>query len=203
MLVAASKERGFVRDDTRYSDLANVTPRRECESGTSAAEAARGLLVLCRGRSHDLQRLSRRGAELGRVTNSRTTSRAQSGASHKFKNDVEGAERGRVTNSRTTSRAQSGGESQIQKRRRGRRAGSSHKFKKNGEEPARRRRYAAHDSWDLIEVPEVDGVAELHADLFAAFGIAETVDDLCFGAGTLVFSTEDDGAAFFNGAAAQ
>jgi hypothetical protein len=64
-------------------------------------------------------------------------------------------------------------------------------------------RRATHDSWDLVEVPEVDGVTELDADLFAAFGIAETVDDLGFGAGTLVFAAEDDGAAFFDGAAAQ
>ena len=54
-----------------------------------------------------------------------------------------------------------------------------------------------------VEVPEVDGIAELDADLFAAFGIATAVDDLGGGAGAFVFATEDYGTAFFYGAAAE
>ncbi len=55
----------------------------------------------------------------------------------------------------------------------------------------------------LIEVPEVDGVAELDADLFAAFRIPPAVDDLGGGAGAFVFAAEDDRAAFFHWAAAE
>lgn len=58
-------------------------------------------------------------------------------------------------------------------------------------------------TWKFDSIPEVDGVIELDADLFAAFGVAEAVDDLGFGAGTFVFAAEDDGAAFFHGAAAE
>src|ERR1700689_3492857 len=54
-----------------------------------------------------------------------------------------------------------------------------------------------------VQIPEVDGVAELDADLFAAFGIAAAVDDLGGGAGAFVFAAEDHGTAFFYGAAAQ
>ena len=43
----------------------------------------------------------------------------------------------------------------------------------------------------------------MDADLFAAFGIAEAVDDLGGGAGTFVFAAEDYGAAFFYRAAAE
>ena len=56
---------------------------------------------------------------------------------------------------------------------------------------------------NLFEVPEIDGVAELDADLFAAFGIAAAVDDLGGGAGTFVFAAEDYRAAFFYRAAAE
>jgi len=55
----------------------------------------------------------------------------------------------------------------------------------------------------LIEVPEVDGVAELDADLFAALGIAPAVDDLGGGAGAFVFAAEDYRAALFHRAAAE
>jgi hypothetical protein len=37
-------------------------------------------------------------------------------------------------------------------------------------------------AWTFALVPEVDGVVELDADLFAAFGIAEAVDDLSLSA---------------------
>jgi len=43
----------------------------------------------------------------------------------------------------------------------------------------------------------------LDSDLFAAFGVAEAVDDLGFGAGTFVFAAENYGAAFFYRAAAE
>jgi hypothetical protein len=55
----------------------------------------------------------------------------------------------------------------------------------------------------LISIPEVDGVVELDADLFAAFGVAEAVNDLGLGAGAFVFAAEDYGAAFFHRAAAE
>ena len=55
----------------------------------------------------------------------------------------------------------------------------------------------------LVQVPEVDGIAELDADLFAAFTVAEAVDDLGLGAGAFVFAAEDDRAAFFYWAAAE
>jgi len=55
----------------------------------------------------------------------------------------------------------------------------------------------------LVQVPEVDRVVELDADLFAAFGVAEAVNDLGFGTGTFVFAAEDYRAAFFYGAAAE
>jgi hypothetical protein len=55
----------------------------------------------------------------------------------------------------------------------------------------------------LIEVPEVDGVAELDANLFAACGVAVRVDDLGGGAGAFVFAAEDYCAAFFYRAAAE
>src|ERR1700690_3694751 len=54
-----------------------------------------------------------------------------------------------------------------------------------------------------VEVPEVDGIAELDADLFAAFGIAAAVDDLGGGAGAFVFAAEDYGTPLFHGAAAE
>ena len=56
---------------------------------------------------------------------------------------------------------------------------------------------------NLVDVPEVDGVVEFDADLFAAFGIAATVDDLGGGAGAFVFAAEDNRAAFFYRAAAE
>ncbi len=55
----------------------------------------------------------------------------------------------------------------------------------------------------LIEVPEVDGVTELDADLFAACGVAVRVDDLGGGAGAFVFAAEHYCAAFFYRAAAE
>src|SRR5271156_1741943 len=61
----------------------------------------------------------------------------------------------------------------------------------------------AREAGILVSVPEVDGFVELDADLFAAFGAAEAVDDLGFGAGTFVFTAEDYGAAFFYPAAAE
>ena len=54
-----------------------------------------------------------------------------------------------------------------------------------------------------VQIPEIDGVAEFDADLFAAFGIAAAVDHLGSGAGTFVFAAEDYGAAFFYGAATE
>src|SRR5271156_3945609 len=61
----------------------------------------------------------------------------------------------------------------------------------------------AREAGILVSVPEIDGVVELDADLFAAFRVAEAVDDLGFGAGAFVFAAEDYGAAFFHGAAAE
>ena len=43
----------------------------------------------------------------------------------------------------------------------------------------------------------------MDADLFAAFGVADAVDDLGLGAGTFVFAAEDYRAALFHGAAAE
>ena len=57
--------------------------------------------------------------------------------------------------------------------------------------------------WSLVQVPEVDRVVELDADLFAAFGIAEAVNDLGLGAGAFVLAAEDDRAAFFYGVAGE
>ena len=62
---------------------------------------------------------------------------------------------------------------------------------------------SANGVGNLIEIPEVDGVAELDADLFAAFSVAEAVNDLCLGAGAFVFAAEDYRAAFIYWAAAQ
>ena len=61
----------------------------------------------------------------------------------------------------------------------------------------------ANGARNLIEIPKVDGVAELDADLFAAFGVAEAVNDLGLGAGAFVFAAEDYRAAFFYWAAAE
>ena len=63
--------------------------------------------------------------------------------------------------------------------------------------------HGANGAGNLIEIPEIDGVAELDADLFAAFGVAEAVNDLGLGTGAFVFAAEDDRAAFFYWAAAK
>jgi len=55
----------------------------------------------------------------------------------------------------------------------------------------------------FTSVPEVNGVAELDADLFAAFGVAEAVNDLGLGAGAFVLAAEDYRAAFLDRAAAE
>jgi hypothetical protein len=49
----------------------------------------------------------------------------------------------------------------------------------------------------LVQLPEVDRGVELDADLFAAFGVAEALNDLGFGAGagpTLIASASSSDA---------
>src|SRR5271170_3451751 len=52
----------------------------------------------------------------------------------------------------------------------------------------------AREAGILVSVPAIDGVVELDADLFAAFRVAEAVDDLGFGAGAFAFAAEEGGA---------
>src|SRR5580704_3645237 len=66
-----------------------------------------------------------------------------------------------------------------------------------------RRTSSTREAGIVVLVPKVDGVVELDADLFTAFGVAEAVDDFGLGTRTFIFAAEDDRAAFFYWAAAE